>query len=125
MKKTGPTPAQREVVDKRAKGRCERCGGVGYGQVHHRQPRKMGGTSRPGTNLPSNLLRLCRACHEGVEKWRARSIWLGWLVPEPTYPGSVAVKLWDGWFYLDDGGGRVTAPAPATWLGPLGPTPFE
>lgn len=116
---TGPTPSVRDQVKERARRHCERCGIPmdRPGHIHHRQPRKMGGTSRPSINYPSNLLFVCAYCHMQIEERRTRSTRYGWLVPEPALPAEVPVKLWDGWHLLADDGSRVSVSAPAALRG--------
>lgn len=102
---TGPTRAVRDTVKARAAMCCERCGVsvAAYGhQVHHRQPRQMGGTSRPETNLPSNLLLLCAPrCHDEVESSRQISYERGWLVRPRHDPATSPVWLaGHGWSLL-------------------------
>jgi 5-methylcytosine-specific restriction enzyme A len=80
---TDPTAAVKRTVKARAGMCCERCGVsvAAYGFViHHRRPRAMGGTTRPDTNLPPNLLLLCAPCHGEVESSRQISFDQGWLV---------------------------------------------
>lgn len=69
----------------------------------------MGGTDRPETNWPSNLLLLCPDDHRLVESNRAGSLAAGWLVPQNTDPAEVPVivhgprKVWlapDGGYAL-------------------------
>jgi hypothetical protein len=122
---TGPTPAVRQMVAERARHRCERCGII-MGRpphIHHRQPRKMGGSSRPSINYPGNLLHLCPFCHVQVEGNRTPAILSGWLVTEPRIPADTPVKLWDGWFLLDDNGARISVDVPAGVRGLSDPTP--
>jgi AraC-like DNA-binding protein len=100
---TGPTTRTRQLVHARAGMRCERCANdvrYGGGQVHHRQPRKMGGTSRPEANHTSNLLLLCGTCHAHIEANRSEAYDFGWLVREPTDPATVPVLLAVGWVLL-------------------------
>lgn len=109
---TGPTQAQRATVWARAGGRCERCRVDLHDrphQVHHRQPRKMGGTSRPAINTPPNLLLLCGYCHPWVEANRTRAYRDGWLVREPTDPATVPLP--DGTYLTLDGGYRRSVAA--------------
>lgn len=104
--RSGPTPAHRRALQARSRMGCERCGADlrwTASHTHHRQPRKMGGTSRP--ERLSNLLLLCPACHDAVEHDRARAYGAGWLVREPMDPAAVPVRLAAGWAFLDDGGG--------------------
>ena len=104
---TGPPPATRQLVVDRAGGCCEVCGTLlhdGYGwlaahSIHHRQPRGMGGTSRPEINSPANLLLLCgsatspEGCHAVIEKRREAAIALGYLVPQGTDPAATSVYI--------------------------------
>lgn len=53
----------------------------------------MGGTDRPDTNLPSNLLLLCPPCHEAIESRRGEALAAGWLVPQNGDPEETAVVL--------------------------------
>lgn len=121
---TGPSKAQRAVVLDRSMGGCELCGrllfddlnrplGHAY-SIHHRQPRGMGGTSRPEINSPANLLLLCGdattpgGCHEYVESNRARAYLNGWLVRASADPAEVPVLLeGDDWYRLTDNGPLV------------------
>jgi hypothetical protein len=108
----------------RAAWACERCGvdlrgerGSGW-SIHHRRPRGMGGTRRPDTNSPVNLLAVCgsgnTACHGEIESNRAHAQECGWLVPQVLNPAEVAVLITnDRWRYLNELGDYVTEPA---WL---------
>lgn len=104
--RTGPTSAHRRAVQARSRMRCERCAADlrwTPAHLHHRQPRKIGGTSRP--ERLSNLLLLCSWCHDDVEHDRAAAYAAGWLVREPTDPATVPVTLAAATVYLDDDGG--------------------
>ena len=110
---TAPTTHVRETVVERAQGRCERCGGPGM-QVHHRQPRKAGGSRRAHINAPSNLVLLCLDCHTLIESRRTYAYASGWLVREPKLPGCVPVMVVGlGWVFLDDEGGYQPVEASA------------
>lgn len=113
-KNTGPTPAVLATVKTRSGGRCE----FSYpcptppAQTHHRRPRRMGGSSDPTTNLPSNLLRLCLPHHEWVESNRAEALRLGLLVHANADPAQVPVlHAVHGWVLLTPAG-QVTAHSP-------------
>jgi len=102
---TGPSRDVRQVVLDRASGCCELCTRIlhdGYEWVdvhsfHHRQPRRMGGTSRPEANSPSNLLLLCGSgvtgCHGRVERDRELATALGWLVPMGQDPSTIPANI--------------------------------
>lgn len=116
-KSTGPAPEVVEAVYERAHWSCEICtGDVGDRRgvdhhIHHRRPRATGGSTRPDTNLPSNLLLLCPACHEQIESHRAVAQRMGWLVTQGTDPATVAVLVRrDQWVYLTAEGRYATEP---------------
>lgn len=110
---TGPTAGQRRTVAARAGWRCEICGAVlgwpdGSGgatwcaphSFHHRRARGMGGTRRPDTNSPANLLLLCgtgtTGCHGRVEANRAAAHQLGWLLHQTEDPAQVPAYVVTG-----------------------------
>lgn len=106
-KDTGPSPATRRLVLDRAQGCCELCGRllhdgttwIGAHSVHHRQPRGMGGTTRPDANAVWVLLLLCGSattpdgCHTYVETNRTEALANGWLVPQAGEPATVLVHV--------------------------------
>ena len=110
---TGPTAKTVQIVLARANHTCERRGRSGQAcQVHHRRPRGMGGSRRPGTNKPSNLLLLCAPCHTAVESSRQISHEQGWLVRQEHDPAERAVWVARrGWVLLDDLGNYETEEA--------------
>lgn len=95
----------------RARNRCERCGvrresGL---QMSHRQARGMGGARSRG--LPhdrlSNVNALCEKCHlRFVEARPFLAIEEGWKVPHGIDVLEVPIRMFDGWFLLDDSGAR-------------------
>lgn len=100
---TGPTKTTRELVWARAGGRCELCGGslagvVGF-SIHHRLPRRMGGTRRPEVNTPANLLLVCGSatspdgCHQRIESNRTQAYTDGLLLHEGADPATVPTLL--------------------------------
>lgn len=104
---TGPSAKTRALVRQRANNRCEVCGRFlreGEGQVHHRHPRKAGGTRRLWINKPANLLLACLGSHAWIESNRTRSYELGLLVHQGHRPAGIPVLLFHGWFLLDDNG---------------------
>lgn len=94
---------------------CVRCGkavGPGNRQLQHRVARGMGG--RADHDRPSALILLCgfsatdpAGCHEHVERWRTEAQAGGYGVPMGTDPLKWAVRYPDGWYLLDDDGGRT------------------
>lgn len=110
---TGPSRKVRDVVKQRANHRCERCGLCPGQVIHHRDPRGSGGSSRPEINLPSNLVFICSACHEDIERsHRLKAIGDGWLVQDRFVPAEVRIRLHYGWHLLDDDGRAVPVPGP-------------
>jgi hypothetical protein len=100
--------ATRDAIVKRANGRCEICGmRIENRQVHHRQPRGMGGSRGAEISSASNGLLLDPLCHSMVEGDRKRAYMMGWLVRRGIQPHSREVLLWDGWFVLTADGGRL------------------
>lgn len=116
-KLTGPAAGVVDAVYERAMHACEADGrivgpvrGVDH-HIHHRRPRAMGGTGRPDTNLPSNLLLLCPPCHEQIESRRAESLAYGWLVGQHDDPAATAVLICgERWVWLTASGTYSTHP---------------
>jgi 5-methylcytosine-specific restriction protein A len=116
-KSTGPAQDVVDAVYERASHSCEACSaavgpvrGLDH-HVHHRRPRAMGGTDRPDTNLPSNLLLLCPPCHADVESRRATALEHGHLLWQADDPAQVAVLIRrDRWRYLTVAGGYSVHP---------------
>lgn len=124
LRATGPPPEIVEAVYERAGHSCEICTsavgdrrGVDH-HIHHRRPRGAGGTRRPDTNEPPNLMLLCPDCHVSVESHRGPALAVGWLVPQSGDPALVAVLVQrDRWVYLTADGSYSADPA--------GPMPDE
>lgn len=96
---TGPSVEVVDLVLERAQYSCELDGaqigdrrGVDY-HVHHRRPRRMGGSQLPDTNQPQNLLILCARCHTDVESLRTVAYEGGWLVRQHEDPATVPVLI--------------------------------
>lgn len=77
----------RERVHSRDGRFCARCDRsiVDYpASIHHRFPRRMGGTKNPLSNDLRNLVTLCGSgttgCHGWVESHRAEAVSQGWLI---------------------------------------------
>lgn len=105
---TGPSKSTLVVIDQRSQGSCEfpECSSPAV-HTHHRRPRRAGGTKRPETNLPSNLLRLCLAHHEWIESNRTDALAMGMLLHDSDDPSAAPVSTPHGWVLLDDQGGRT------------------
>lgn len=80
--------------------------------VHHRQPRGMGGVhgvAATVSNSPPNLLAVCRPCHDRCDDQPVIARLSGWLVPHPTDPATVPALLHTvngfGWWLLREDGG--------------------
>jgi 5-methylcytosine-specific restriction enzyme A len=96
---TGPAEEVVDLVYERAQHSCEIDGaplgdrrGVDH-HIHHRRPRRMGGSQLPDTNAPQNLLLLCPPCHELVESERTAAYAGGWLVRQNDDPLTVSVLV--------------------------------
>ncbi len=52
--------------------RCAICGALRQLEVHHIEPRRMGGSSRPEIDADANKIILCRTCHQHIteQRWR-------------------------------------------------------
>lgn len=108
---TGFPPTVREIIKERAGEHdgyicCELCGLWSVSaQMHHRRPRQKGGSRRADTNLPSNGVVLCMACHEGIEMFRTDAYESGWLLRQHQTPTEVPIVYPDGSRFLlgDDG----------------------
>lgn len=113
---TGPSSAVVEAVLERAQYSCELDGaqigdrrGVDF-HVHHRRPRRMGGSQLPDTNQPQNLLILCTDCHGTVESERFAAYGGGWLVRQKQNPLSVPVLILARSVFLTADGRYSTTP---------------
>lgn len=106
---TGPSLKVRVLVRERDGDRCVRCGvycgpGGAAGQLHHRAPRRMGGSRSPYINSPANLVLLDAACHAAIESHRTIATAQGFLLRKPSHAAEVPVMAHDGWhLYLPDG----------------------
>lgn len=95
----------RELVKARSGGYCEvrvACKGAPGVHMHHRRPRGMGGSRDMRTNLASNLLHTCMACHRHIEVNRLEALDQGWLVRQDKDPAAFSVELWNGRWRLSD-----------------------
>lgn len=94
-----PTAA-RETVKTRAFGRCERCSAGSATDIHHRMRRREGG------HAVSNLVLLCRTCHEYCHKNPRIAQSEGFIIPANQFgvDSTAPVKTWRGWACHDDEG---------------------
>lgn len=108
---TGPTKKTRDAVKQRANWTCERCAARRGKVIHHRDPRGMGGSTRPEVNEASNLVFICVQCHDEVESKRHAAIGAGFLIPDGLYPTLTPIEMWHkdkfGWWLLKDDGSAV------------------
>jgi 5-methylcytosine-specific restriction enzyme A len=100
---TGPDRLTVDAIYERDGWSCFCCGGaVGPERgedhhIHHRRPRAMGGTNRPDTNSPANLLLLCPDCHRLIESERVWALQQGLLLVQADDPALVAVRIHHAW----------------------------
>lgn len=123
--KTPDMPIEvRRAVYARAGGRCEvgatpECQGrrglfdaITGRSLHHRRPRRMGGTRAIDVHDPANLLAVCgngsRGCHHFIETNRRLALENGWLLSSGADPVSRACVLRDGRIVLLRAHGYVT-----------------
>lgn len=106
---TGFSAKVRAQLVERSGGVCEMCGTARADEAHHRRARSAGGTKRLETNLASNGLMLCRACHLLVEKHRDIARLCGWLCWQAQNPGDVPVMRRGELVTLNDDGGTAVA----------------
>jgi 5-methylcytosine-specific restriction enzyme A len=105
------TPARAPPAPGRAGTGCDQRAG----HIHHRRPRRLGGSRRADTNRPSNLLHLCADHHTAVESLRTRAYALGLLLPAGADPAASPVFRRGVWMLLDDDGSTtITAPPERT-----------
>jgi len=121
------TPATRRLIIEREGSRCA----VNYSHpgehIHHRRPRGMGGTDRPGSSRASNGVLLCACDHRAAETDRAAALDAGLLVSQDADPAEVPVLYRGHLVLLDDDGcidprdpGKLP---PACWMALLAGMP--
>ena len=93
----------REIVRKRANGRCEVCGGRGS-EYSHRQRRSI----QANRWDPANALLACRSCHARMHNSPQEARTVGWHVSIYEEPAQVPVLLSDGHYWLLDHEGGAT-----------------
>lgn len=114
----------RKVIYARAQGRCEvsateecrarggRFDAVTGRSIHHRRPRRMGGTRALDIHDPANLLAVCGVgalggCHGFIERNRTLALENGWLLSSGADPKSRAVTVRGGAIVLLQAHGYV------------------
>lgn len=110
--------AVRSTIKDRANGYCERCGLPlrRGGQVHHRRPRGMGGTSTVEAGSVSNGCWVHPHCHLDVERNREKSLSEGWLVQQGKDPQHTPIYRQGKWVYLRETGAVIPIPSDASAL---------
>lgn len=114
---TGFPEPIRQLIIERAGYCCERCGRYAEGgSIHHRRPRKMGGSRNPVTNSAVNGVLLCGSgttgCHGDVESNRLQAIEDGWIVPAHADPTLIPIHRVNlGPVYLDGNGFYLDEPS--------------
>ncbi len=75
--------------------RCEICGTSRHLEVHHIEPRRMGGSRRPEIEAPSNKSVLCRPCHTNIteQRWSLERTDRQFVVTEVPTGEGVARRL--------------------------------
>lgn len=84
----------RQIVQGRAMGQCERC--LAYtldGDLHHRRPKGLGGSKLPDRHDVANLVYLCRPCHSWAHGNPAAATAAGFLVPRSSGIHFAAVPI--------------------------------
>lgn len=104
-----------ETVLERDGHACVVCGypvsgerGISW-SIHHRRPRGMGGSKRPDTNSPVNLVTVdgsgTTGCHGWLESHRAGAFCNGFLLMQHSDPAAIPLLLHGNrWVYLTEDG---------------------
>lgn len=111
---TGLSTKTRRQVKDRDRGLCLRCGARGT-NVHHRQSKGMGGSNRPWTDRPENLVTICgqgntSGCHGWVSQSFTEAEQLGWAIRRSASERPSEVPLTDlqgRQFFLTEEGGLI------------------
>lgn len=94
--RTGFPPEVRDAIINRSRGQCECCRRNPASEIHHRQPRGMGGASGERdllVNAIPNGVALCRDCHHKAETQRVWGKERGLLVARHETPADVPVWM--------------------------------
>lgn len=107
--------ANRQIVQGRAFGLCERClTATLFGDHHHRRVRGMGGSKAADRHDPANLVWLCRPCHDWAHANPKAAAATGFLIPRSSglSPLSVPITGVLGQVrYLDNSGQYLMEPS--------------
>lgn len=113
QRSTGPTAAVQRSVRARDGGVCVVCGQTGTPWdplvIHHRRNRGQGGSTDPALNQPANLLLVHSSVNSAWEADAGRAAVArraGWKVSRYVDAPETPVRYPDGWWLLDDDGGR-------------------
>lgn len=88
--------ANRQVVQGRAFGRCERClQATLCGDLHHRRPKGLGGSKAADRHDVANLVHLCRGCHRWAHDNPRDAAAVGFLVPRSSGRHPIEVPITD------------------------------
>lgn len=110
------TVKTRKAVIERDRSICQWCGRycdtTGDYSLQHRRARGMGGSKRPETDLPGNLVLVhgsgTTGCHGAIESQRAEAVRRGFNVPQHLTPAKVPLLVHSGpagrWVRFDDDG---------------------
>lgn len=105
----------RQLVQGRAFGRCERClKATLCGHHHHRRPKGIGGSRLPDRHDVANLVWLDAQCHRWVHDHPADSAESGFIVPRSSGRHPLEVPITDlagQTRFLDNLGQYLTEPA--------------
>lgn len=105
---TGFHPSVRTLIYERDGMQCVRCWSRHNLQAHHRAPRKMGGTSRAWINQAANVILLCQACHEHVERNRSWAYRHGFLIRMgDDEADEIPITLPSGTYWLTNDGQKT------------------
>jgi len=76
---------------------CEICGTSRHLEVHHIEPRRMGGSRRPEIEAAANKAVLCRTCHTQIteQRWRLQRTETELMISDVATDGVVARRLRD------------------------------
>lgn len=105
----------RQMIFDRANFKCERCKGgpdaFGW-SVHHRVPRRMGGSRDEMLHKPANLILLCGSgvsgCHGWVESYRDKAKHQGYLLHQVSSAEEIPFidSRGNPWL-IDNEGGKI------------------